>query len=324
MADDFSSQVERYRNLIDAALLDIGKNGEPAYLYEPIRYVLSGKGKRLRPSLVFISAEAFGASVNEALPAAMAVEILHNFSLVHDDIMDGDDLRHGKETVHKHWDDSVAILAGDGIFSLAYDQLTHLDSAATECLKVFSKATLRLCEGQALDKDFESHKAVSVDDYLEMVRLKTGTLLSLCCRLGAIVGSASADQTDQAGRFGERVGQAFQIQDDILEIYSSSDNMGKSLGSDVLAGKKTFLTCSAEEENASQWSEFRTGLGGGDLSEEILPALRQYFRDNGIQEAGKERVKQLVNEALSFLENIPKNKREKFELFVQMVIERKH
>lgn len=324
MADDFSSQVERYRNLIDAALLDIGKNGEPAYLYEPIRYVLSGKGKRLRPSLVFISADAFGASENEALPAAMAVEILHNFSLVHDDIMDGDDLRHGKETVHKHWDDSVAILAGDGIFSLAYDQLTRLDSAATECLKVFSKATLRLCEGQALDKDFESHKAVSVDDYLEMVRLKTGTLLSLCCRLGAIVGSASADQTDQAGRFGERVGQAFQIQDDILEIYSNSDNMGKSLGSDVLAGKKTFLTCSAEEENASQWSEFRTGLGGGDLSEEILPALRQYFRDNGIQEAGKERVKQLVNEALSFLENIPKNKREKFELFVQMVIERKH
>ena len=308
MVNDFSSQVERYRNLIDAALLDIGKNGEPAYLYEPIRYVLSGKGKRLRPSLVFISADAFGASENEALPAAMAVEILHNFSLVHDDIMDGDDLRHGKETVHKHWDDSVAILAGDGIFSLAYNQLTHLDSAATECLKVFSKATLRLCEGQALDKDFESHKAVSVDDYLEMVRLKTGTLLSLCCRLGAIVGSASADQTDQAGRFGERVGQAFQIQDDILEIYSSSDNMGKSL----------------EEENASQWSEFRTGLGGGDLSEEILPALRQYFRDNGIQEAGKERVKQLVNEALSFLENIPKNKREKFELFVQMVIERKH
>ena len=143
MTDDFSSQVERYRNLIDAALLDIGKNGEPAYLYEPIRYVLSGKGKRLRPSLVFISAEAFGASVNEALPAAMAVEILHNFSLVHDDIIDGDDLRHGKETVHKHWDNSVAILAGDGIFSLAYDQLTRLDSAATECLKVFSKATLR-------------------------------------------------------------------------------------------------------------------------------------------------------------------------------------
>ena len=324
MADDFSSQVERYRNLIDAALLDIGKNGEPAYLYEPIRYVLSGKGKRLRPSLVFISAEAFGASESEALPAAMAVEILHNFSLVHDDIMDGDDLRHGKETVHKHWDNSVAILAGDGIFSLAYDQLTRLDSATTECLKVFSKATLSLCEGQALDKDFESHKAVSVDDYLEMVRLKTGTLLSLCCRLGAMVGSASLDQTDHAGRFGERVGQAFQIQDDILEIYSSSDNMGKSLGSDVLAGKKTFLTCSAEEENASQWSEFRTGLSGEDLSEEILPALRQYFCDNGIQEAGKKRVKQLVNEALSFLENIPENKREKFELFVQMMIKRKY
>ena len=124
MADDFSNQVERYRNLIDVALLDIGKNGEPAYLYEPIRYILSGKGKRLRPSLVFISAEVFGASESEALPAAMAVEILHNFSLVHDDIMDGDDLRHGKETVHKHWDDSVAILAGDGIFSLAYNQLT--------------------------------------------------------------------------------------------------------------------------------------------------------------------------------------------------------
>ena len=324
MTDDFSGRVERYRNLIDAVLLDIGKNDEPAYLYEPIRYVLSGKGKRLRPTLVFISADAFGASEDVALPAAMAVEILHNFSLVHDDIMDGDYLRHGKETVHRRWDNSAAILTGDGIFALAYDQLTRLDDAATESLKVFTDATLRLCEGQAMDKDFESRKGDSVYEYLEMVRHKTGTLLSLCCRLGAIVGSASSYQTDQIGRFGERVGQAFQIQDDILEIYSSSENMGKSLGSDVLAGKKTFLTCSAEEDNVSQWSEFRASLSGEDLSAKILPELRQYFHDNGIQVTGEEKVKHLVNEALSFLGDIPENKREKFELFVQMVMERKH
>lgn len=323
MSDPFSVQLERYRNAVNAALLDVGKDGEPAYLYDPVRYVLSGKGKRLRPALVLLTAEAFGAAEEEALPAALAVELLHNFSLVHDDIMDGDDLRHGKETVHKRWDESAAILAGDGIFALAFDQLTRLKGATTECLKEFTQATLRLCEGQALDKEFELRDGVSVEEYLEMVRLKTGTLLSLCCRLGAIMGRASAEELRLLGDFGERVGQAFQIQDDIFEIFSNSDRMGKSLGSDVLTGKKTFLTCFASEQHASAWGVFADGLSG-DLTSEVLPELRNFFDENGVLKAGEQKAESLVSDVISNLQTLPEEKRTNLESFVRTVLNRKY
>ncbi|MEE2877029.1 MAG: polyprenyl synthetase family protein [Candidatus Neomarinimicrobiota bacterium] len=322
-SDNFSEKITGYRLRINEALLQIGKDAEPAYLYDPIRYVFSGKGKRIRPVLVLLTASGFGAGEDETLPAALAVEILHNFSLVHDDIMDGDDLRHGKQAVHHRWDNPTAILAGDGIFALAYDQLNHLNSASDACLKVFTNAALRLCEGQALDKAFEAIDEVSVDNYLEMVRLKTGTLLSLCCQIGAILGEADDKEKAAVAYFGERVGQAFQIQDDILEIYSNSKNMGKSLGSDLVAGKKTFLTCKAEELNSSDWRTFMKSLDGEPLSERI-PKMRDYFDVIGIVAEGETLVSHLSEEAVSTLEPLPGSVKNNLVSFIELLTEREN
>ena len=322
-SDAFRERLTGYRSRIDEALLQIAKGAEPAYLYDPIRYVFSGRGKRLRPVLVFLTASGFGADEEETLPAALAVEILHNFSLVHDDIMDGDDLRHGKETVHNRWDNSTAILAGDGIFALAFDQLNRLNDTSVASMRLFTNATLRLCEGQALDKAFETDDEVSVDDYLEMVRLKTGTLLSLCCQLGAVVGEAGDEEVDAVAAFGELVGQAFQIQDDILEIYSDSEKMGKSLGSDIIAGKKTFLTCKAEKLDRSHWREFMQSLEGESLDERI-PKIRDYFGKNGIVTDGEKLVKELSEDAISQLEPLPSDVQANLTPFVQYLMERKN
>ncbi len=318
----FKKRLIGYRSVVDEALLEIGQDAEPAYLYDPIRYVFSGKGKRLRPALVFLTSSGFGAGEDETLPAALAVEILHNFSLIHDDIMDGDDLRHGKETVHHHWDSSTAILAGDGIFALAFDQLNHLTNPSALCLSVFTSATLRLCEGQALDKAFEKDGEVQVSDYLEMARLKTGTLLSLCCQLGAIVGEAEKAEIDAVTLYGEKLGQAFQIQDDILEIYSDSGEMGKSLGSDIISGKKTYLSCKAEELNPSDWGNLMKSLDSESLCATISE-IRHYLDANGIVSEGENLVKELSANAVVQLETLPRKVQNDLTLFTQYLMERK-
>ncbi len=321
-SEAFRERLISYRSIIDEALLQIGQDAEPAYLYDPIQYVFSGRGKRLRPALVFLTSFGFGAGEDETLSAALAVEILHNFSLVHDDIMDGDDLRHGKETVHHRWDNSTAILAGDGMFALAFDQLNRLTDHSVACLRAFTSATLRLCEGQALDKAFEMDGEVRVNDYLEMVRLKTGTLLSLCCQLGAIVGEAEKTDFEAVALFGEKVGQAFQIQDDILEIYSDSGKMGKSLGSDIIRGKKTFLTCKAEELNPSDWGSLMKSLDGDSIGESISE-IRDYLDANRIVSEGENLVKKLSENAVAHLESLPHEVQSDLTSFVQHLMERK-
>ena len=321
--DLFRIRFNRYRELIDLSLLEIGKGLEPNYLYDPIRYVLSGQGKRLRPALVLITADGFGVAEDRTLPAAMAVEILHNFSLVHDDIMDNDDFRHGKETVHQRWDISTAILAGDGIFCLAYDQLLRLDGSTSSYLKVFTDSTIRLCEGQALDKDFESRQEVTVAEYLKMVSLKTGTLLSLCCKLGGIIGGASGHKMNCLEQFGVQLGQAFQIQDDILEIYSNVHDMGKSLGSDILTDKKTFLTSKAIEVNSSEWYSFKNSLKDYSLAESRTK-MRDYFEAQGISKDAKLTLETLSDEALSILNELPKKVQLNLTSFVEFLMERKN
>ncbi|MBH30874.1 MAG: hypothetical protein CMG71_02650 [Candidatus Marinimicrobia bacterium] len=322
LSEAFKERLISYQSTVDQALLKIGQDAEPAYLYDPIRYVFSGRGKRLRPALVFLTSSGFGADEDATLPAALAVEILHNFSLVHDDIMDGDDLRHGKETVHYRWNNSTAILAGDGIFALAFHQLNSLTDHSAACLSAFTNATLHLCEGQALDKAFETDGEVHVNDYLEMVRLKTGTLLSLCCQLGAILGKAEKAEIDSVALYGEKVGQAFQIQDDILEIYSDSGKMGKSLGSDIISGKKTYLFCKAKELNPSDWGNLMKSLDGESLGETISE-IRDYLDANGIVAEGENLVKELSTDAVVQLEALPHKVQNDLTSFVQYLMERK-
>lgn len=224
------------------AILPPHTAAEPRSLYEPIRYAMEGNGKRLRPVLLLLTCDALKGPVEEALPAAAAVELMHNFTLVHDDIMDHDATRRGRPTVHCKWDNETALLAGDGLVALAYRSLLNTRSPNLPRLaQVFTDGIIELCEGQALDRDFERRDDITMPHYLGMIMRKTARLLSLCTEIGALVAAATETQVKLFRQFGEHLGLAFQIQDDLLDITVSQDILGKDFGSDVKRRKRTFL-----------------------------------------------------------------------------------
>ncbi len=324
MTDDFLRKIENYRQRINQEMNALVNKSEPAYLYEPIQYVFAGKGKRLRPILVLLAAEMYSVEMEDAIPAAMAVEILHNFSLVHDDIMDQDDLRHGKPTVYRKWDESAAILAGDAIFAMAYVQLTRLKNSALETVEMFNDATLKLCEGQALDKAFEARTDVHINDYLEMVALKTGTLLSLCCQLGGLIGGASENDLEHLSEFGHLLGQSFQIQDDVLEIFSDAKTMGKSLGSDVATEKVTYLSCAAKDHDYAAWRKLTSSVEGKDMETEIIPDLREYLEISGIKAKAEQEVEELLKQARVELESVQAVDKSNLVQFAELILQRRN
>ncbi|MCL5019719.1 MAG: polyprenyl synthetase family protein [Patescibacteria group bacterium] len=213
----------------------------PPNLYKPIQYALNLKGKRLRPVLLILSGEAVGGTKNDCFDAALAIEMLHSFTLVHDDIMDDDAYRRGKLTIHTKWDNNVAILAGDALIALAYQALLRTSSShLSQITQIFSQGILEVCEGQSLDKDFESLKNVSLRQYIHMIGLKTGALMGISAQIGGIIGNGNPDQVQALKEYGFAVGVAFQIQDDLLDIIAEKDVWGKDLGSDLCQGKKTY------------------------------------------------------------------------------------
>ncbi|SUI96836.1 Farnesyl diphosphate synthase [Sphingobacterium spiritivorum] len=216
---------------------------EPANMYDPIRYILTLKGKQVRPVLTLMGAQLFGEEdMEKVVPAALAIEYFHNFSLIHDDIMDKAPLRRGQLTVHEKWNDSVAILSGDGLLVKAYEQVAKCPKEnLLDLLTTFNKVATEVCEGQQLDMDFESLDQVTEDEYLHMIRLKTSVLLGGALRMGAIIAQASVEQQELIYDFGVNVGIAFQLQDDILDVYGDPETFGKQVGGDIIANKKTFL-----------------------------------------------------------------------------------
>lgn len=215
----------------------------PANLYDPIRYILSLSGKRIRPLLVVLGADLFGKTdLADIAPASLAIEYFHNFSLLHDDIMDNAPLRRGKETVHEKWNANVAILSGDALLVQAYQELTKCPAAKLSALlPVFNKTALEVCEGQQMDMDFEKKADVSEEAYIEMIRLKTSVLLGGALQLGAILANASTEDQGLIYDFGVNLGIAFQLQDDILDVYGDPMTFGKQVGGDILSNKKTLL-----------------------------------------------------------------------------------
>ncbi|MEO2186410.1 MAG: polyprenyl synthetase family protein, partial [bacterium] len=200
----------------------------PVYLYEPIRFALSGNGKRFRPILVHLAGRANNADPDSLMKIALAVELLHNFTLVHDDIMDNDNMRHGQAAVHSKWDESTAILAGDGINAIAQILLSGIPDRSNAICRFFNQATLEVCEGQALDKEFENDLSITEDQYLEMIEKKTGSLLGACAALSATLVGADQEVINYFDQFGRALGNGFQIHDDLLEIYGNPNEMGKS------------------------------------------------------------------------------------------------
>ena len=220
----------------------------PSELYDPVAYTLNLGGKRIRPLLVLLGCDLFHGNIEKAIPAAIAIELFHNFTLLHDDIMDHAPMRRGKETVYKKWNTNVAILSGDTMFALACGFLSQVDPDILPlALSEFTNTARSVCEGQQYDMNFETQNVVKIIDYLEMIRLKTAVLIGCSLKLGAILAKAPATETDRIYSFGENIGLAFQLQDDLLDVFGDEKKFGKEIGGDILSGKKTFLLLKAYE-----------------------------------------------------------------------------
>lgn len=240
--------IEQLHSKLNKAINDLEFPSSPNGLYDPIKYILSLGGKRIRPLLVLMATELFGKDAEESVDAAIAIEVFHNFTLVHDDIMDNAPLRRGKETIHKKWDVNTAILSGDVMMVEANKHFAKVDPFyLKEVFNTYNAIAQGVCEGQQLDIDFETRNDVSIDEYLNMIRLKTAVLLGGALKLGAILAGASKTDADLLYQFGENIGIAFQLHDDILDVYADPQKFGKQIGGDIIANKKTFLLLKAIE-----------------------------------------------------------------------------
>ena len=249
----YHTQYARYKARIETRLDGLIENTEPACIYQPITYVLRAGGKRVRAVLVLLACESVGGSSRSALPAACAIEILHNFTLVHDDVMDHSPLRRGRPTVHTKWDTNVAILSGDELVAYGYASLLETNVPTLPAMmKVFTNAFIEVCEGQGYDKEFETRRNVTVEEYLMMIRKKTARVISAACELGALAGNGTPGEVRALKTFGEALGMAFQLQDDFLDIAGTEQQLGKPIGGDVMEGKKTFLFLNAFERATSK------------------------------------------------------------------------
>lgn len=237
-------RTEQFASLIEDALTKVKTSGNPDSLYEPIRYSIAAGGKRMRPMLCLLSAWVFTDKIERAIAPALAIEIFHNFTLLHDDIMDSAPTRRGQPTVWKCWNENRAILSGDAMMILAYKILSQAEHLK-EQIEVFNRAAIEVCEGQQLDIEFESRDNVTLDEYIEMIRLKTAALMAAAMQMGAIAAGATEQEAKRLYRYGENLGIAFQIQDDLLDTYGNSATFGKQIGGDIAEGKQTFLRIAA-------------------------------------------------------------------------------
>ncbi|MBC8346619.1 MAG: polyprenyl synthetase family protein [Candidatus Marinimicrobia bacterium] len=308
----FLKHIQFLREEIEKAIHQIPLEKSPTYFYDPIKYVLNGKGKRLRPILVHLTGQVYSSDPEGLMKAAIVIELLHNFSLVHDDIMDEDDVRHGQPSVHKKWDNASAILAGDGLFVLSHLIMTGLSPYIHQR---FNEVSLAICEGQGMDKEFEHDASITMGNYLVMIGKKTGSLLGLSAEVGALIREDSKDSAHHLFEYGLNLGLAFQIQDDLLEIYSSEASMGKSLGSDIHSGKQTALTILAREKNPDQWKNFIQ-------NNNAISDYQSYFESHGIKAETEKVIQHYIEKAQDGLNEIPEEKRDNLNQFTTMILNR--
>lgn len=285
--------------------LENRKFGEkPENLYEPFHYILTLGGKRLRPVLTLLGCEAFGRPAEEAIDAAMGIELLHNFSLIHDDIMDEAPLRRGKATVHEKWNTSVGILSGDAMMVEAFRQVSKVDdSILREVNEVFAKAATEICEGQQWDMDFETRDDVSEEEYIQMIQFKTSVLLGAALRIGARIGGADDVGAVQAYNFGLNLGTAFQIKDDILDAFGDPEKFGKQVGGDILANKKTILLLHAiHSADAETKTELDKWLAEDGKPEGKVEAVKAIYERTGTVRYAEQRMEAYYRMALNNLD----------------------
>jgi geranylgeranyl diphosphate synthase type II len=307
---DFQERYARYRSSVDRRLAAMIKKREPDSVYTPIRYVLTGGGKRVRSVILLLCSEAVGGDARPALPAAVAIEILHNFTLVHDDLMDHAGVRRGRPTVHTRWSPDVAILAGDELVAQAYGSLLQTNAPVLgDVLRTFTGAFVDVCEGQGFDKEFELRKDVSVKEYLLMIRKKTARIISAAAQIGGLIGGGTPRQVEALGKFGEHLGMAFQIKDDLLDITGNEDELGKTIGSDVTERKKTYLMLTALElADKPDRAFLHTVLNGNGRPEGYIGKVREIYARSGTLDAAARAVEQRTGHARRSLAALPPGK----------------
>lgn len=307
---NFNNHVESLRQEINSQLKLLFQGRKPTNLYQPMYYPLNSGGKRLRPLLVILSCESVGGTKNLSMNSAVAVELLHTFTLVHDDIMDHDNMRRGKPTVHMKWDEPTAILAGDGLVTMAYHSLLKTNHPNLKTvLQTFTQGLLTLCEGQAMDKAFEIENVISLDRYMSMIKKKTAKLIEVACEIGAILGNASTKERIALIDFSNKLGIAFQIQDDMLDLTTEQNITGKPMGSDLKERKKTFLTIHfLIHASPSLKKRFLNIYQKTSLNRKDLLNIREIFHESNTLNSAQRVVHELIEksiEDLNPLKNTP-------------------
>ncbi|SRX72312.1 polyprenyl synthetase family protein [Aequorivita antarctica] len=319
--------LKKYNTKLQEHLEKAVLQKEPHQLYDPIKYILSLGGKRIRPSLTLMVCDFFGSDFKKAMSAALAVELFHNFSLIHDDIMDNAPLRRGKKTVHEKWDVNTAILSGDAMLILAYQFFESYEPKMfQELAKLFSETALQVCEGQQHDMDFETRDDVTLVEYIKMIDHKTAVLLGAAMKMGAIVAEASESDKDKIYQFGRNLGIAFQLQDDYLDVFGNPETFGKQVGGDIISNKKTFLYLMAVGNGSSVQAEeleHLFSINPKDPTDKIS-TVKEIFLTSGAAKATRDEIEKYSKNAYSLLEaiNISEEKKEMLRGFGNSLMQR--
>jgi geranylgeranyl diphosphate synthase, type II len=320
----FDRRYERLRKSIDAKVTAAYRRRKPVSLYEPAVYAMKGGGKRVRPVVTLLAAEAVGGRAEDATDAAIALEALHNFTLVHDDIMDNSAMRRGVPTVHKKYDVATAVLVGDAMLAVSYEFMLRVEGErGARAARAFNRGLVEVCEGQGLDKEFETRDDVTLREYIKMIGKKTAALLEACCRVGAIIGGGTDGEVEALADYGVNLGLAFQIQDDYLDLFGD-EKFGKPIGGDLREGKKTYLLLSALKRAAGSDKKRleRIAHKGGAVKKEI-PAIRKLYESLGVPEDAGRAVRRYTNKALASLDALSREDgRENFAQLANRLLER--
>ena len=291
---------------INKEILDLDWKREPYGLYEPIEYTLAAGGKRVRPQLAMIASQLFGGKDEEVLPAALALEVFHNFTLLHDDVMDKADVRRGRPTVHVKWNENTAILSGDQMVIEAYKLLSGVPAdKLPKVLQLFNKMATEICEGQQYDVDFESQEHVTIEEYLKMIRLKTSVLLANALQTGAYIAGADDQAQETLYQFGINIGLAFQIQDDILDVWGDPKTFGKAVGGDISCNKKTFVYLEAKRRGGERLEEWYSQVLEDNT--EKIAAVKEIFEQLEVRAVCEKVVEDYTQKALALLDQLPQN-----------------
>ena len=321
--------IEQLQNLINKAIAESNYPESPAELYQPISYLMDLGGKRLRPACLLMACNLFSPNISKAIKPALGIEVFHNFTLMHDDIMDNAPLRRGQPTVHQKWNQSVAILSGDVMLVEAYKLMMQVDpEIIIQILEIFNATAVGVCEGQQIDMNFESLSEVSIEQYINMIRLKTAVLLGGALKIGALIGGSSLADANLLYQFGENLGIAFQLHDDILDVYGDPEKFGKQVGGDIISNKKTFMLISAQS------------LAEGDLSSKLENLLCSLENDSarkviavtaiydqlGVRKLAEHEMSNFAAKAVQALDQVSadNSKKEILKKFAEQLLVREH